>query len=242
MLGTNNAVQDRRREQPRQRSHRLLSNSLQTPGQRMAQRRKELGLRQEDVAEKVVIRRKDGTEERMSRSGYCMYEQDAVTHDVKKIEKIAAVLQSTPEYIAYGVSDDNSIPQVALDDRGDFSHVKKWRIDDEWLYEQHEVEPSEVVLWQATNATNRVEMDDMLVVKLDTKPGSNPNEYDFVFEEKTRAKGEVEATSKAKVGVLSRPSRNGPYFLASKDGKRTRQIAEQDIAILGRVIAKIGAV
>lgn len=230
MLATNNEAQDapKRGNSRSAHSHRPISEVPKTPGDRMAQRRKELGLRQEDVAKQVRSRRKDGTTVSMSRSGYCMYEQDSVAHEVKKIALIAQVLQTTPEWLAYGVSDRDSVEQVEFND-GRFEVVRKCRLDDEWLYTSFEVEPSELALWVATNACVSIEIDDIAVVRKNTRPGSHPAE--FVYEE----------GGKARIGLISRPLRNGAYILTSKDGKaRSREIKKRSISFLGRVVGRFG--
>jgi transcriptional regulator with XRE-family HTH domain len=196
----------------------------------MTELRKKLNLRQEDVAEKVVIRRKDGKIDRMSRSGYCMYEQDGVSHDIRRLALIAQVLQTTPEYLAFGVTNNNTVEQVEIRDDGRFHTVGKWAIDDDWLYSVFEAEPHELVIWVATNPSEHFDVDDAVIVRKDTRPSARPAE--FVFSER----------GKAKIGLVSKPARKGPLVVQIGDATKAHEVAEGDIEFLGRAIGRMGKI
>lgn len=84
----------------------IATREAKTIGQRIARRRVELNLKQEQVARQVTYRQKSGrkkeTERRLSRATLAMYERDLAEPDLQKIIAIAAALSVTPSWLAFG--------------------------------------------------------------------------------------------------------------------------------------------
>lgn len=208
-------------------SHRPEAEAPRTPGERMTKLRKELGLRQEDVAVQIKFVRKDGLESTMSRSAYCMYEANAVTMDIDRVVLIARVLKTTPEYLAYGITDDNAVNEVEWAN-GEFVHVRKWSINDDWLYARYEAEAAELALIQITQTYNDLKSGDMAVVRLGAKPGAKGGV--FVFSD--------DDTDGAQVAHITKPSRSSDYVVTDSNGERN--LDEDSVVLLGKVIGKFG--
>lgn len=226
-----NAVTKDRGQNParevRTHAHRPEGDAPRTPGERMTKLRKDLGLRQEDVATQIKFMRKDGMESTMSRSAYCMYEANAVTMDIDRVVLIARVLKTTPEYLAYGISDDNAVDEVEWA-HGEFSHVRKWSINDDWLYARYEAEASELVLIQVDQPYNEFKEGDMAVVRLNAKPGARGGDFVFACDDE---KG-------AQIAHIAKPSRSSDYVVIDENGER--HFDDNGVVLLGKVIGKFG--
>lgn len=184
-------------------------------------------MRQEDVANQIKFVRKDGVGSVMSRSAYCMYEADAVTMDVDRVAIIAKVLKIAPEYIAYGISDENAVSEVEFT-HGEFNATRKWSLNEDWLYERYEAEAADLALVQAPTSTATVAAGDMAVVRLGAKPGASGGE--FVFAE----------GGKVRIAQVSKPSRHAGYVVLNKDGKTQRELDEDNVVFLGKAIGRFG--
>jgi transcriptional regulator with XRE-family HTH domain len=93
-----NRVRFRRRE-----IKALAEDSL---GQRLAKRRLALGLTQSEVAASVMIEPKTGANRGVSRpisrNAYCMYELDMIEPSLTTVRAMAAILQASPAWLAFG--------------------------------------------------------------------------------------------------------------------------------------------
>uniref|UniRef100_A0AB74UIN3 HTH cro/C1-type domain-containing protein n=1 Tax=Caulobacter phage BL57 TaxID=3348355 RepID=A0AB74UIN3_9VIRU len=218
----------------------------QTIGQRIAACRKALDLTQVQVANMVYLTqqstsRKDnstkpgwaprqaGERRPMARTAYIMYETDSVKPHIDVLEQIAHVLKTTPEYIAFGVGPQNPIEEVAFKGRtGEFTRLRTWNLDPDWLYERFEADATELALAIINDFTPSLKPGDMAVVRRDVEPNTAGGEFVYGMDKVMR------------VAHITRPIKTGPYRVYDADLKDHVDVDPKKIAILGKVVGKIG--
>jgi transcriptional regulator with XRE-family HTH domain len=112
--GTNQQIETAPSTPPRARrtinrigSAALLSPSEPaTPGERMVHRRLQLGLTQAQISSRIQLRTKKGRT--LSRTNYCMYETGKYEPKLWLIEQIAAALDVSAGWLAFGTKDISS--------------------------------------------------------------------------------------------------------------------------------------
>lgn len=206
----------------------------QTVGQRMTRRRLELGLTQEEVADKCHITmkshsattgRKKGETSPLSRTAYGMYEKDAVVPVLDVVVQIASVLGLSAAYLAFGEGPTSPLEEYGYKAETDaFESHEITSLDAGWLIERLDLavaDPKELVVIGVDENSG------LTLVRRGVEPGRVADgEYVYALN------GEVH------VGGVTR-NRGEVYRVYGRTKKDFREVSPEDINILGEVVCKI---
>lgn len=214
------------------RIHDATVTSPKTVGQRMAARRLELGMTQEQVAHRVIFipqtGQRAGVKQHLSRNSYCMYEIGSVEPDLQKLEQIAKALQVSPQWLAFGIDERGTVDEMAYDPKKNtFSPVHKWMMSPQWVQEQFGMAPSDLVLFAISEFNDNYKAGDVAIVRRGVEPNANGGDYVFA------SKGEV------RTAHIIRPARSTNYRVFSSDRTKHEELPPSKLMILGRVAGKI---
>jgi transcriptional regulator with XRE-family HTH domain len=205
----------------------------QTIPERLCARRTELGLSHGDIAARITLRLKDGTEFRCARNTYSNYETGKAELKLYVIEQIAKYLQVTPEWLAFGTPKAAVVPQYRfMVSKDSFEPVNQCSFNSEWFQSRYEMDVSETVLVELEDDAATAKRGDMVVVKRNSIPGALGAEY-------------VYATGNARhkemrVGFLERPARSSMLRLYAKDRTNFDEIPITKVILLGQVVGRMG--
>jgi len=202
-------------------------------GARMSKRRLELGLTQAQVADKVTFTpqsgRRLGQDVPLSRSGYCMYETSGLVPDIDKIIGIARALKTTPQYIAFGVVEDEDVQEYLFDSKRGFYADGKWRLPAAWLRQQYDLNAEALGAFMISDYSESFVAGDVALFHKSVEPTGSGGSFIFAL------KGEV------KIAHISRPPRSDVYRIFHADLKGHDEYPIKQVTILGRVVGKIGS-
>lgn len=208
-----------------------------TLGGRLAQRRTELGLKQETVASQIFITQKSqsklpgramGSARPLSRTAYVMYETDSVPPPLELVSQMAVVLKTSPAWIAFGIGQRDQIDEVEYDPKTDSYHTARtWALDENWLRERFEVQVADIALVTAPDYTPSLAPGDVAIVKRGVEPTASGGEFVYGCDDGLR------------VAHVTRPARGGPYRVYEADLKSHTDVEPGDFNVFGRVIGKI---
>lgn len=237
---------------PLHRVGSLLVKDLDNPktiGQRIAARRLELGMTQEQVASLCEITQKSdsrepkgpkpenwtprlaGTKSPLSRTAYSMYESDSVAPVLDVLVQIAAALKTTPAYIAFGDRGPNPVPMLSLNAKTEeFDQDFLWDLNPEWLADLTP-DTGNLALVRVLDRSPNLKPNDIAVVRRGVEP---PNKGEFVYS----------LHGNLGIGFLARPERGGPYrvYRGAKMGSDFDLVEPGALNILGVVVGKLGSV
>lgn len=219
----------------------LLGKDLDNPktiGQRITARRLELGMTQEQVADRCWITQKSnssttglkaGDRKKLSRSAYCMYETDSVAPVIDVLEQIASVLKLSREYVFFGTPTIEAVAYERAED--DFLLQGHWNLDADWVKRNLHLKPHQLVVAHLTK-DGLAPAGAMAIVQRDIEPGRAVQPFVYAVH------GELTT------GYVSRPARGGAYqVFASRKAKSTQnQFEAYEINILGRLVGQVGAI
>lgn len=198
--------------------------------ERLISRRQELGLSQEQVAAQVTFwNNKRGEWKKLSRSAYCMYESGEVPPDQDKIERLAKVLHTTPQWLSYGDSERHVIQEVEVEAGGSdnpFLH-KTFHLDD-WLKSRFEGEPTEIVVCTVNDFGPNFKPGDIAVVR----KGIEPTTAGGVF---VYSQGH-----ELRLAQVTRPHPGGAFRVYDQDLKNYHEEDAEALHFLGKVIGRLG--
>lgn len=224
----------------RKKIHRVGSHvnndpsSLDTIGKRMTQRRLELRLTQEQIANQVVFTPRSGAKSKdsviLSRNAYCLYETGGVEPDLLKIMGIAKALDVSPEWLAFGRGERKQVDELYFDSKTtSFKAASSWIISEEWLRDHFGLNPSDVVLTVISEYSQNFVPGDIAIVRKDSEPSITGSEFVFGY------KGTVRNAQ------VTRVSRTDTLRVFSTDLKTHEEIPLKSTTILGKVIGKISS-
>lgn len=213
-----------------------------TIGGRIRERRIELGMTQEQVADLCHITQKSNSQRsgrmkgdtfKLSRSAYCMYETDSVTPVLDVLEQIAGALRTSPEWISFGRGNKDPVPVMGYRRKVDeFAVSDTWDMPGAWLRETYGVAPTEVALVPVLDPTPMLAPGDIALVRREVEP--------------TRAAGGEFAYGLCDgsqdvimIDQITRPAKGGPYRVYSADLHAHTDVDPGDIKILGKVIGRV---
>jgi transcriptional regulator with XRE-family HTH domain len=196
--------------------------------ERLISRRQELGLSQEQVANQIEFwNNKKRAWKILSRSAYCMYESGEVPPDQDKINRLAEVLHTTPQWLSYGDSERHVIQEVEYDAAAsEFGH-RTFHLDD-WLKSRFEGEPTEVVVCTVNDFTPTFKPGDIAVVRKGIEPTTAGGEFAY-------AQG-----TELRVAHITRPHAGGPFRVYDADLKNYAEADAGALHFLGKVIGRLG--
>lgn len=207
-----------------------------TVGQRMAARRLELKMTQDDVAKRVVFQPKTGSRRNdevvLSRNAYCMYETGGVEPDLPKIEGIAKVLEVTPQWLAFGVEERKTVASFKFNvAKKTFVPSETWVLPEDWLARNLGVQASDIELFiPHETKKGQFESGDAIIVQRKAEvPGGSFGKFLFVY------------SGKVRVAELTRPHRSENLKVSMPGSKKPQEIPSHRVQIWGRVIGKIAS-
>lgn len=193
-------------------------------GERLRARREELGLKQQDVAERA------GT---FARVAYTNFENGNVVPGPEKIFDIARALETSAKWIYFG--DDADFPNVAPISEMRFhggrwaDAGRRWGIDRQWFADAFpEMDTGQLAAVRAESDGSTVVAGDIALVDRSTKPREKVRE-EFVFS----FAGAIYIADLVKVG-------DGYDIYVNE--KKTSHATSHQIRILGHVIGMIAKV
>jgi transcriptional regulator with XRE-family HTH domain len=221
----------------RQTMHRVgtVKGQIEQPknlGERLVSRRLELKLSQAQVAEQVTFWN-DKKQEWviLSRSAYCMYESGDVVPDLAKVEQIAKALKCAPQWLAFAEGNRSEIEEVDFDpETGEFISKGFWDLNEDWIRATLGVEPSEVVLCQCGDFTQRLKPGDVAIVQGGAEPNSAGG--DFAFSE----------DGKLTMGHVNKNPRGNAYRIYDTEMRTHREVPADSLKFLGKIIGSLGSV
>lgn len=205
-----------------------------TIGERMAARRNELGLSQEQVAKQVTFHPKTGQRggEKVSlaRNTYNTYETDKVPPGLEQIVGIAKALKVQPAYIAFGGEKRPEITEYTFDTtKREFITRANWALDETWLAENFGELPSDLGLMMVPEETAGLREGEIAIVRKGNEPSAVGGDFVFSHGRQVRC---------AYVRQVPRSNRLRVY---SPDRLNHEEIAATSVHLFGEVIGKVGA-
>ena len=191
-----------------------LSRTDDSPGKRMKERREELNLRQQDVADVLEL----------SRAAYAQYETSSSKLRVDQAEVVARFLSTTPEWIAFGAGERNVVEEIAFDN-GEFRHKGTWTFSEDWLRRAYGVKLHELRLIEVTQASPSMKVGDVAMIQRGVQPTAGVAEFAMVVD------GELIF---ANVSKLTRSQ-----LIRIHHGKANHDDVH-DPLIVGKVVGRIG--
>lgn len=199
--------------------------------ERLIARRQELDLSQAQVANLITFWNKKSAEWKpLSRSAYCMYEAGDVVPDKDKIERLAVALQSTPEWLMFGIGARTMLDEVEWDAKvDDFVTTRSWPMDEDWLRSQFDCHGTVLALVRVNDYSYNLKPGDTAFVRTDVKePNPIGGEFIFILD------GEMQ------VAHVTHPSADGPYRIYDADRRDHVEVEAEELAFLGKVVGLMG--
>lgn len=144
-----------------------------TPGGRMTIQREHLGLRQDEVAAMIGV----------ARTAYSQYETRIVVPTVAKFQLLAVALQTTPEWLAFGVGERSSMPELTYDiPSKSWSQVNVCALNPHWL-KQHlpNIDLKTLCTVRLPDAVAGMNADDIAIVQREVKITDKREEFLYVM-------------------------------------------------------------
>lgn len=198
---------------------------------RLIARRQELDLSQAQVAALITFWNKKQQEWKpLSRSAYCMYEAGDVVPDKDKIERLAIALQSTPEWLMFGIGARTTLDEIEWDAKaGDFNTTRSWPMDEDWLRAQFDCPGKALALVMVNDFSYNLKPGDTAFVRKDiVMPNAAGGEFVFVQD------GEMRAAH------VTRPTGAGPVRIYDAERREHIDVEADDLTFLGKVVGLMG--
>jgi transcriptional regulator with XRE-family HTH domain len=190
-------------------SRHLDSTSL---GGRLTIQREHLGLKQEEVAARIGV----------ARTAYSQYETRIVVPSLAKIIKLAEALETTPEWIAFGVGERVSMPELAYDipSKG-WVQVNVCALNPQWV-KQHlpDIDQKTLCAVRLPNSVGGLDADDIAIVQREVKITDKRQEFLYVM------------GADVLVGDLKRVKEGIEVFIE----KSSETVNARNVKVLGRMV------
>lgn len=202
---------------PHQISSTYWSRHMDTTtlGGRMTIQREHLGLRQDQVAELIGV----------ARTAYSQYETRTVVPNLAKIIALAEALQTTPEWLAFGVGERSSMPELTYDvPSKSWTQVNVCALNPQWL-KQHlpNIDLKTLCTVRLPDAVAGMNADDIAIVQRDVKVTDKRQEFLYVM------------GADILVGDLQRTKEGIEVFM----GKASEKVHPRNLKVLGLVVGHI---
>lgn len=185
------------------------------------------------------VMRKLGDSRPMARTTYLALEHDRVEPAIETVEQMAAILNTTPEYLLWGRGPRQVVPEYVYNGKTDEwdRTDSAWGMSADWVAQNYTFSPNEVAIVLIGDDTGKLAGGDAAIVHRDEAPTAQGAEFIYGCEEGT---GRNKATM-VRCAKITRPTVAGPYRVFSKSGKEHIDFEPGEINILGRVVGKITA-
>lgn len=205
--------------------------SATTVGQRIRECREA-----KDITQQVI-----GTHLKISRSAIAQWESDTTSPSLPTLVELARLINTTPEYLAFGIQDGirtvyrapehsglHTVEFVAFEDKGAERKVGAFAIDEAYLKDLSSTGKSEDLrgfIVPANGLIERFQRGDRLVVDVSVKQPRQPGVYVYW-------NGFDASLAQMSAGM----GENGPV-VRILEGGQTSTVAVDKVQILGKVVA-----
>lgn len=191
-----------------------------TLANRLTTRRTELRQRQVDLADQIEV----------ARTAYSQYETGKITPSVDKVIRLAAALDVTPEWLAFGIGDKVTTEEVSYHTASrTWVRERAWTLNERWVGERFPgIDPADLVLTSIEGKTPNglFERGDVVIVNRASQPTDAKTDNEFIYA----------SHREAKVGRMRRVGED--YEIELSDEQKETE-SRRGVRVLGEVIGGV---